>query len=52
MDKIEVEFEFEKSTKRTYRYKEVSDDPVVGTLYVKKHKLEGKPKTLQVTIHS
>lgn len=49
---IEAEFEFEKSTKRTYRYQEIADEPIIGTLYVKKHKVEGKPKKLKVSLET
>lgn len=52
-DEMEIHFEFEKETKRTYRFKELRDDPedvIVGTIYVQKHVFESKPKTLKVTI--
>jgi len=59
---ITVDFEFEKTTKRTVRYKEVGNSHeeqapadtnglAVGTLYVKKWILgEPYPKALAVTI--
>ena len=59
-----VQFELEKETKRTVRYKEVSNDAdsaevwlVIGTLYVRKTSLyvlgDGEyPKTLTVTIEA
>ena len=34
---IKAKFELERETKGTYRYKEISDIPVVGTLYIKKY---------------
>lgn len=50
---IKVEFERERETKGTVRFKEVEEEnPVVGTLYVKKAadaKL-GNPEALTVTI--
>ena len=38
--KMSIKFEFEKETKGTIRYKEVSDDPVIGTLYIRKSHME------------
>ena len=46
-------FEFERETKRCWRYKEKTaefDDGVVGTLYVKKSALPQKPAAIMVTI--
>ena len=37
---VKLNFEFEKETKGTIRFKEISDDPVVGTLYIKKTHLD------------
>lgn len=37
---VKLNFEFEKETKGTIRFKEISDDPVVGTLYIKKAHLD------------
>jgi hypothetical protein len=37
VDKKEIEFEFERATKNTYRFQEKSSgSPVIGTLYVQK----------------
>jgi hypothetical protein len=37
MEKKEIEFEFERATKNTYRFQEKSSgSPVIGTLYVQK----------------
>lgn len=36
---MKILFEFEKETKGTVRFKELSEDPAIGTLYVKKNKL-------------
>lgn len=35
-----IKFEFEKETKGAVRYKEISDDPVIGTLYIRKAHLK------------
>lgn len=37
---MQLEFEFEKETKGTLRFKEKADEPVIGTLYVKKSSLK------------
>jgi hypothetical protein len=47
---MEIEFEFERETKGTYRFKEIGDTPKVGTLYVKKYALAERPEKLKVTI--
>lgn len=50
-DSVTLNFELEKETKNTVRFKEVTDgEPIVGTLYVKKGNFEGA-KNLQVTIN-
>ncbi|MCL4345164.1 MAG: hypothetical protein M1496_02225 [Candidatus Thermoplasmatota archaeon] len=36
MAKKEIEFKFERGTKNTYRFQEAGDNPIIGTLYVKK----------------
>lgn len=55
--RVQLEFEVERETKGTIRYAEVKrgefDEPVVGTLYVRKSafKAEGKvPQRLTVTV--
>lgn len=49
--KVELVFKKERETKRTVRYEEVSDNPVIGLLYVKKFWLgEPYPKKLKVTL--
>ncbi|MEM0135201.1 MAG: hypothetical protein QXU18_08270 [Thermoplasmatales archaeon] len=52
MLKKEIEFEFERATKNTFRFQErASGNPVIGTLYVQKSLFEGKePKSLKVTV--
>ena len=37
---MSMRFEFEKETKGTVRYREISEDPVIGTIYIKKAKLK------------
>lgn len=42
---------FEKRTRRTYRYKEVSDNPIIGIIYIKQHALgSNPPKSITITI--
>lgn len=33
---MNILFTFEKETKGTYRFKENGDDPIIGTIYIKK----------------
>lgn len=47
---MKVSFEFERETKRTYRFKEVSEEPVIGTLYVQQSAFDEKPERIEVTI--
>lgn len=53
---IKILFEFEKETKGAVRFKELSDDPAIGTLYIKKAKLKmlgiTEKDTLTVSIES
>jgi len=51
-DKHEIVFEFERATKRTYRYQEITcDSPqIVGTLYVQQWALNGQPNKIKVII--
>jgi hypothetical protein len=46
----QLEFEFERATKNTYRFHEKTfTDPVIGTLYVQKALFSGKsPKKVRV----
>ena len=52
MDRKEIEFEFERATKNTYRFQEKSlGTPVIGTLYVQKSVFDAKePKKVKVTV--
>ncbi|MGR0279531.1 hypothetical protein ACUM5Y_10870 [Marinomonas dokdonensis] len=52
MPKTSIQFEYEKETKNSVRYKEVPEDgkaPIVGSLYVQKW-YAGTSKTLEITI--
>ncbi len=52
MSKTSIQFEYEKETKNSVRYKEVPEDgkaPIVGSLYVQKW-YAGTSKTLEITI--
>lgn len=46
---VMVEFEFERATKNTFRFKEISDDPIIGILYVKKTAFAGR-QPLRVSV--
>ena len=48
--KKELVFKFERETPGTFRFKEDSPIPIVGTLYIKKGAFETKPETLKITI--
>lgn len=59
MEKRECMFVTEKETKRTWRMQEVStasgapkpsEDPVIGTLYLRKSKYPVDPKKVKVTV--
>ena len=52
VDKKEIEFEFERATKNTYRFQEkTTGSPVIGTLYVQKSVFGSKePKKVKVTV--
>ena len=52
METKEIEFEFERATKNTYRFQEKSaGSPVIGTLYVQKSLFGSKePKIVRVTV--
>jgi hypothetical protein len=50
MEKVEVEMEYERSTRNTHRFLEAGAPPKVGTLYVQKWAFRGTPKRIRVTI--
>jgi hypothetical protein len=47
-----LEFTFDRSTKNTHLFKEQGDNPIVGSLYIKKAEAGGDtpPKSLTVVI--
>ena len=55
-----IQMRFEKETPGTLRYQETRDgkpiepksDGVIGTLYIRKGRLEGKPAAITVTIET
>ena len=52
MSKVIIQFEIEKETKNSVRYKENPEEgtaPIVGTLYVQKW-FAGNSKTIEITI--
>jgi hypothetical protein len=51
--KFEVEMEYEKATKRTFRFLENNPNYKIGTLYVQKTALGDKaPKRIKVTVET
>ena len=52
MATITIELEKDRETKGTWRYEVTDDDPVIGTLYVRKPAARrlGDPESLTVTI--
>lgn len=51
--KLTVKLTFEKATKRTFRFREDEESPVIGTLYIKQSALNGKaPESIVVTIET
>jgi len=52
MQKREIEFEYERPTKNTYRFQEKTEgSPVIGTLYIQKSLFGSKePKNVKVTV--
>ena len=52
MSKKEIEFEFERSTKNTFRFQEKSSGtPIIGTQYIQKSVFGSKePKEVKVTM--
>ena len=47
---IKAIFELERETKGTYRYKELSNTPVVGTLYIKKSAMNNPVSRISIEI--
>lgn len=53
---IEIPFEYEKSTKNTYRFQEKTngEPEKIGTVYLQKHAVEGEepPEEISVTVEA
>lgn len=45
---VDLTFRYERDTKRTYRFQEESENPVVGTLYVQKNAFKSRPEKIEV----
>lgn len=45
-----LSFTYERDTKRTYRFQEDSEDPIVGTLYVQKSAFKTRPERIEVRL--
>jgi len=45
-----IRFVYERDTKRTYRFHEDSEDPWIGTLYVKKTAFKRRPDAVEVMV--
>ncbi len=52
MGKRQIRFVFERSTKNTYRFEELSDDPLIGVLYVQKRAFDRLPREAEVILTS
>jgi hypothetical protein len=50
MPELRISFAHERDTKRMYRFKEESEEPVMGTLYVSKGAFEDRPSRISVTV--
>jgi hypothetical protein len=48
--KTKVTFNYETSTKGTHRYQEDAEEPVVGTLYIKKTAMATAAEVVTVTL--
>ena len=60
MDPVDVRFELERETDGALRYAELNhlgqhirrlDDGIIGTLYLRKRAVEGRPRIVRVTVH-
>ncbi|MFQ6059898.1 MAG: hypothetical protein ACE5KV_01190 [Thermoplasmata archaeon] len=47
---LNLTFRYERDTKRTYRFQEESEIPVVGTLYVQKSAFKSRPEKIEVVL--
>lgn len=48
---IEISFTYKKDTKGTHCYKEDSEKPYIGSLYIQKSKVPIAFKTVSITLH-
>lgn len=51
--KKEINFSFEKATKRTYRFTETplpGEPVIIGTIYIQKHIFKGEPGQISIII--
>jgi len=51
-EKIEVEMEYERSTRNTHRYIERGSPQKIGTLYIQKWAVRGQPRRIKVTVEA
>ncbi|MFQ6128652.1 MAG: hypothetical protein ACE5QW_07100 [Thermoplasmata archaeon] len=47
---VTLTFRYERDTKRTYRFQEESENPIVGTLYVQKSAFKSRPEKIEVRL--
>ncbi|MFQ5907182.1 MAG: hypothetical protein ACE5JA_11510 [bacterium] len=47
---MDLTFIYERDTKRTYRFQEDSENPIVGTLYVQKSAFKARPEKIDVVL--
>lgn len=53
MEQFTTTFDLEKSTKNTYRYKEIGKPPKIGSLYIQKYTTDDEPpEHLKVTVEA
>jgi hypothetical protein len=45
-----IVFKYERETKNKFRFSEDADEPVMGTLYVRKDQFDERPERLEVTL--
>jgi hypothetical protein len=53
-DKLELTFTQDKETKGTFRYAEDGDEPIIGSVYIRKPAAEklGNPTAIKVTVEA
>ncbi len=45
-----ITFKYERETKNKYRYSEDAEEPVMGTIYVRKDLFDDRPEELELTL--